>query len=177
MLERDLHDGAQQLLLALSYHLRLARANGHAECADDATRLTDQAIDEVQAAIEELRRLAEGLYPTVLAEAGLAAALTSLSDITAIPIELSIQVYDRFGAAVEAVAYVTVSEAVSHAAERGATTATVSITQADASLRVSVTHDGVDTDDGFDNLADRVGALGGCLDTGHRGVTAVIPCG
>ena len=176
-LERDLHDGAQQQLLALSYDLRVALANGQAERAGDAIVLINHAIADVEAAIGELRTLAGGIYPAVLAEAGLAVALTSFSDTAPIAVELAAIPSDRFDAAVEAAAYATVAGAVANASRRGGTVAIVSITHGDAALHLAVTDDGGASRPAFEHLADRVGALGGSLSAGHQTVTAVIPCG
>jgi signal transduction histidine kinase len=83
-LERDLHDGAQQRLLALSYDLRLARAQTQADDDSQTRSLLTQATDQAQAALSELRELAHGIYPAILAEAGLTPALASLVDTAAL---------------------------------------------------------------------------------------------
>jgi signal transduction histidine kinase len=87
-LERDLHDGAQQRLLALSYDLRLARAQAHADGDPQTGSLLTQATDQAQAALDELRELAHGIYPAILTEAGLAPALASLAETAPLPVEL-----------------------------------------------------------------------------------------
>ena len=84
---RNLHDGAQQRLLAVSYDLRLARPPPRA-AATGARALVSRAAEEVDGALGELRDLADGIYPAILTEAGLAAALESLADAAAIPVEL-----------------------------------------------------------------------------------------
>ncbi len=105
-IERDLHDGAQQRLLTLSYELRLARAA--AEAAGDIRLAAELAAssEEVQAALEELRELAHGIYPVILTEAGLGPALETLADGAPLPVEVGKLPGERFPAAVERAAYV-----------------------------------------------------------------------
>src|SRR5438445_10459604 len=87
-LERDLHDGAQQRLLALSYDLRLARAAAEADGDAAIASLLAGATDETLRALVELRELAHGIYPAILTEAGLSAALATPADTAALPVQI-----------------------------------------------------------------------------------------
>ena len=162
-LERDLHDGAQQRLLALSYDIRLARAGAEAEGEADAERELTRALEQTQAVLEELRGLAHGIYPAILAEAGLGPALATLADGAPLPVEILGAVPRRYPAPVETTAYFTVAEAVDDAARRGADHAVVSVLEEDGRLLVSVEDSGSDRTSTLVGLADRVGALGGNL--------------
>ena len=87
-LERDLHDGAQQRLLAFSYDIRLARTKAQADGDTQTGSLLTDAMRQAQAALDELRALAHGIYPAILAEAGLAAALATLADAAPLPVQI-----------------------------------------------------------------------------------------
>jgi signal transduction histidine kinase len=171
-LERDLHDGAQQRLLALTYDLRVASAAAGPALAP----LLDRAGAEAQRALEELRDLAHGIYPVVLAEAGLAAALATLADTAPIAVELDDVVAERLAPAVETAAYLTVAEVVAAAADDEATVARVSVRRAASDLAVRVEHDGAGAARRRLAVADRLGTLGARLESGPGHVRAVIPC-
>ena len=126
-LERNLHDGAQQRLLALSYDIRLAHASAEAESDDRARLLLAQALADVQAGLGELRELAHGIYPAILTEAGLAPALATLADSASIPVEFDDAVQGRYPEVVETAAYLMVAEAIEDAAGRGAGYAAVTV--------------------------------------------------
>jgi signal transduction histidine kinase len=175
-LERDLHDGAQQRLLALSYDLRLARGQAQADGDMVTGSLLTQATDQAQAALEELRELAHGIYPAVLTEAGLAAALATLADAAPVPVELHTVAQGRYPAAVETAAYLLVAEALDGAAGRGATHTIVSTVQDGGRLVVTVDDDGTDRTSAMVQLADRVGALDGRLEVGPTRLRAELPC-
>ena len=175
-LERNLHDGAQQRLLALSYDLRLARASAEAEGDAETKELLDAAVSDVQAALEELRGLAHGIYPAILAEGGLAAALEALADEALLPVELTLVSPERHHASVEAVAYFAVAEAITDAAARAATAVLVGIERAGERLLVAVGDDGRQGRTSLEHVADRVGALGGSVDVEPNTVRASIPC-
>jgi len=174
-LERDLHDGAQQRLLALSYDLRLARAQAKADDPQTTSLLT-LADDQARAALGELRELAHGIYPAILAEAGLAAALATLADTAPLPVESLAEVEGRYPAAVEAAAYLVVAEALDDAAGRGASHATVSVVQDGGQLVVTVDDDGTKRTAAMAQLADRVGALDGGLAVEPTRLQAELPC-
>jgi signal transduction histidine kinase len=176
-LERDLHDGAQQRLLALSYDLRLARAQAQADGDMVTGPLLTQATDQAQAALEELRELAHGIYPAILAEAGLTAALASLADEAPLPMEIRDVTQGRYPAAVETAAYLLVAEALDDAAGRGASHAAVSAIQDRGRLVVTVEDDGTDRTSAMVQLADRVGALDGRLAVEPTRLQAELPCG
>jgi signal transduction histidine kinase len=176
-LERDLHDGAQQQLLALSYDLRLARANAQADGDGHTGSLLTQATDQAQMALGELRELAHGIYPAILVEAGLAPALASLADAAPLPVEIHDAAERRYPAVVETCAYLLVVEALDDAAGRGASHAAVSVVQDGGRLVVTVEDDGTDRTAAMVQLADRVGALDGRLDIEPRRLRAELPCG
>jgi signal transduction histidine kinase len=175
-LERDLHDGAQQRLLALSYDLRLARAGAAADGDEELARMLDAAGDETAAALDELRELAHGIYPAILTEAGLAPALEALADEAPLPVELDELASERQPPAVETTAYVTVAEAIEDAARRDAPFLSVRVRSADGRLSITAEDEGRARTYGLPHLADRVGALGGTLELGDRILRAEIPC-
>jgi signal transduction histidine kinase len=175
-LERDLHDGAQQRLLALSYDLRLARAGAEAEGDREHAMLLASAGDEAQAALGELRELAHGIYPAILAEAGLAPALATLADEAPLPVELGEIPPERYSAPVETAAYLTVTEAIADAVGREATFVSVDVAREDQQLVVQVRDDGGGGTSRLLHLADRVGALGGSLEVRPHSLRAEIPC-
>ena len=176
-LERNLHDGAQQRILALSYDIRLAHASAEAD-ADNRTRLfLEQALAEVQAGLGELRELAHGIYPAILTEAGLGPALATLADSASIPVELDNDVQSRYPEVVETAAYLMVAEAIEDAAGRGAGYAAVTVAHRDGRLTVTVEDDGQGRTSPMSGIADRVGALDGILTIEPTWMGAQIPCG
>jgi signal transduction histidine kinase len=175
-LERDLHDGAQQRLLALSYDLRLARGTAEAEGDPELATLLAAASDQAQNALGELRELAHGIYPAILAEAGLGPALATLVDEAPLPIELAEAPSERFPAPLETAAYLAVSEAVDDAAGRGASFASADVRRQGTQLVVVVGDDGASRRSDLVQLADRIGALGGKLEIRGTTLRAAIPC-
>jgi len=175
-LERDLHDGAQQHLLALSYDVRLARAAAQADGDGPAERALAAALEETHAALEDLRELAHGIYPAVLADAGIAAALATVAETASIPVDIRSVPDRRYPSQIETTVYFTVTEALDEAARTGADHATVSVAQADDRLVVTIAVTGSGPSPRMVALADRVGALGGCLITGPDAYRAEIPC-
>jgi signal transduction histidine kinase len=183
-IERNLHDGAQQELLGVRLTLRLARNR-----LDDATALQtilDEADAEVVAAVEELRRLARGIHPTVLTETGLAAALYELARRCTVPVTVTAP-DQRLPAPVESAAYFVVAEALANITKHAeARNVAVDVARCDGRLVVKVTDDGVGgatttEGTGLRNLQDRVEALDGNLSVvSDRGagtcIRAVIPC-
>jgi len=176
LLERDLHDGAQQRLLALSYEIRLARAGAETDGDERTGSLLAKAIEEAQAALRELRELAHGIYPAILAEAGLGPALATLADAAPLPVEIRDVAAERYPAPVETAAYLLVTEALDDAARRGASHAAVDTVRDDDRLVVTVEDDGSDRDSALVRLADRVGALGGTLEVEPTRLQGKIPC-
>jgi signal transduction histidine kinase len=176
-LERDLHDGAQQRLLALSYDLRLARAQAQADDDPQTGSLLTQATNQAQAALDELRELAHGIYPAILTEAGLTAALATLADAAPLPVEILAEAEGRYPAGVETAAYLLIAEALDDAAGRDASHATVSVVRTGERLVVTVQDDGTDRTAAMVQLADRVGALDGQLAVEPTRLQAELPCG
>ena len=175
-LERDLHDGAQQRLLALSYDLRLARAAVEADGDRGLATLLASAGDEAQAALGELRELAHGIYPAILAEAGLAPALATLADEAPLPVEFGEVPPERYPGPVETAAYLTISEAVDDAVGRGASFVSADLRREGSRLVVTVLDDGAARSSALVHVADRVGALGGTLEVQAITLRAEIPC-
>ena len=164
-IERDLHDGAQQRLANLVLQARMAReaAPGTGELA---ARL-DAVAEEATRAMAELRDLARGVHPAVLAEGGLRPALRGLARRSAVPVALEIQVEGRLPEQVETAAYFAVAETLTNAAKHAdATAVTVAVEVDGTVLRVRVSDDGRGGADpcagsGLVGLKDRVEALGG----------------
>lgn len=161
--ERDLHDGAQQRLVALAMRLDLARQTTGASAA-----LLDEATTELRAAVAEVRDLARGLHPTILVEAGLGPAIEALAERTSVPVSVEAPTR-RFPANVEAAAYFVVAEALTNVARyAGATIVRVEIRAEGDRLTIAVRDDGHGGADpargsGLRGLTDRVAALGGQL--------------
>src|SRR5829696_9204727 len=184
-IERNLHDGAQQRLVALALNLRMAEQRA-ASGDPAAAELVRQAGDEANLALRELRDLARGIHPAILTNRGLPAALEDLASRATVPVEVVATPEERLPGAVEAAAYFVVSECLANIGKHAhAETATVAVSAQDGHVTVEVSDDGVggaalDGGSGIQGLADRVGALSGSLavdsppGVGTR-VTAVIP--
>lgn len=181
-LERNLHDGAQQRLLALAFELRAAQVNGSPERLEAAIATS---IEGLQAAVVDLRELANGLHPAVLQDGGIAAAAEDLAD--RFPIELTLAGVDRrFRPEVEATAWFLACEAVTNAIKHGvAESIGLTVTADDTELTVRVTDDGLGGADpagnGLRGLADRAEAVGGTLTVrsapgAGTTVIGVLPC-
>ena len=185
-LERDLHDGAQQRLLALGIALQLARAELPEGTASTDELLAD-AEQELQEALHELRELARGIHPAILTDGGLAPALRTLAERTSIPVSV-VAPERRLPPAVETAAYFVVSEALANVVKHARASRVSVAVRADANhVVVDVEDDGVGGADaalgsGLRGLQDRVHALGGRLfveSPPRRGtrVRAELPCG
>jgi signal transduction histidine kinase len=175
-LERDLHDGAQQRLLALCYDLHVARATAARQGDPRLTSILDAAGERAQTALAQLRELAHGIYPAVLAEAGLASALETLADEAPLPVELGQLPAERYPGPVEAAAYLTVARAIEDAAGRGATFVAAAAAPESGRLVVDAADDGAPRTAELIDLADRVGAIGGTLTAEPNRLRAEIPC-
>jgi len=179
-LERDLHDGAQQRLLTLSYECRLGRAAAVREDNSALAAAFDRAIAETQAALDELRELAHGIFPAVLAEAGLGAALSDLVDHSAVPVNVSAELDGRCSATSERAAYIVIDEAVRSAASRGATHVRIEIVRLGGLLRARITDDASRPGADWTHLRDRASAAGGSLADGAAGtglaLVLEVPC-
>ena len=185
-LERDLHDGAQQRLVALGLDLRLARGKLDSDPVA-AAELLDASIAELGQATDELRELARGIHPAVLTDRGLGAALDALASRAPLPVELGDIPAERLPEPVEAAAYFVVAEALTNVARYAdATHAAVTVARSNGRLLVEVRDDGVGGADpaagsGLRGLADRVAALDGRLDVSSPPgsgtvVRAEVPC-
>jgi PAS domain S-box-containing protein len=166
-LERNLHDGAQQRLVALSLSLRLAQTQLHSN-PDAAEQLLEASREELAQALEELRELARGIHPAVLTDRGLPEALEALAARTPLPVDLDAP-EERLPGPVEAAAYYVVSEALANVTKyANASSVRVQISQLNGSAMVEVSDDGVGGADpergsGLRGLADRLSALRGTL--------------
>jgi PAS domain S-box-containing protein len=166
-LERNLHDGAQQRLVALALSLRLAENRVRSD-PDDAIATLAGARVELGEALEELRELARGIHPAVLSDHGLRAAIPALAARCPLPVDIDVEL-ERLPQAVEVAAYFAVSEALANVVKyAGASRVTVVAVRQDHALEVTVTDDGVGGADpsrgsGLQGLADRVDALGGSI--------------
>jgi len=167
-IERDLHDGAQQRLVALALNLRMAEQR--VESSDpDAAELVRQAGEEANLALKELRDLARGIHPAILTNRGLPAALEDLASRATVPVEVVAIPEERLPDPVEAAAYFVVSETLANIGKHAeAASATVAAREENGFLTVVVTDDGkggaaLDGGSGIQGLVDRVGALGGTL--------------
>jgi PAS domain S-box-containing protein len=166
-LERNLHDGAQQRLVALSLNLRLAARS----CGDDPVALAafERAGEDLAQALEELRELARGIHPAVLSDRGLEPAIEALAARTPLPVQIDMGLEERLPEPVEAAAYYVVAEAVTNAAKHAqAAEVRVRIECDNGHARIEVADDGVGgaatgSGSGLRGLADRVEALGGHL--------------
>jgi len=168
-IERDLHDGAQQQLVALALSLRLARTRVERDPVE-AGVLLDAAARDLQAALQSLRELARGIHPAVLSDHGLGAALEALAQRFPFPVEIAAVPEERLPEPVEATAYFVVAEAITNVARyANATHAVVTLELDEDGLVVCVSDDGVGGADpgsgsGLRGLSDRVAVLEGRLE-------------
>ena len=176
LLERDLHDGAQQRLLAASYEIRVTASSAAAERDAGTAATLDGALTETLTALDELRGLAQGLFPAILGEAGLAVALASLADTAPVVVDTSQVSSARYPAAAELGAYLLVVEAVEDAAGRLASRIAVSAGRDEDVLLVTVEDDGSEPLADLVRSGDRIGALGGTLEVCASTRRAEIPC-
>jgi signal transduction histidine kinase len=185
-IERDLHDGAQARLVALAMDLGMAEERFERD-PDGARELVEKARGEAKQALAELRDLARGMRPALLAERGLPEAVRALASRSALPTTVTVDVGGRVAPAVEAAAYFVVAEALTNAAKHsGATRLAVRVAREGDRLAVEVSDDGRGGADarggGLDGLRKRVEALDGSLRVasplgGPTLVRAEVPCG
>ena len=187
-IERDLHDGAQQRLVALAMELGRAQAK-FGDDVDAARVLVDQAHAEAKAALTELRNLVRGVHPPVLTDRGLDAALSGLAALCPVPVDVQVDVPVRPKPAVEAVAYFLVAEALTNVAKHSRASHVSVFVEGHGfpgTLTVVVSDDGIGGADphggGLAGLADRVAGVDGTLSVespsgGPTIVSAVLPCG
>ena len=187
-IERDLHDGAQQRLVALAMELGRAKAK-FADDLDAARELVDQAHAQAKEALTELRNLVRGVHPPVLTDRGLDAALSGLAALCPIPVEVHVDVPVRPRASVEAVAYFVVAEALTNVAKHSRASHAKVVVEGHGypgTLTVMVSDDGIGGADtsrpGLSGLADRVSGVDGRLSVespsgGPTIIAAELPCG
>src|SRR5215207_9859879 len=185
-LERNLHDGAQQRLVALALTLRLCEA-GLAGADGEAVELVRRSQAELAEALEELRELARGIHPAILTDRGLVPALEMLAGRASLPVDLSAELAERLPASVEAAVYYIVAEALTNASKHaGAGRARVDVRLVEGAALVEVADDGAGGADehggtGLRGLRDRVDAMGGELQIESPVgvgtlITARLPC-
>jgi signal transduction histidine kinase len=166
-IERDLHDGAQQHLVALSVLIGLARNADQ----DRYQSLLAEASELVDTSVVEIRRLAHGIYPPLLVSGGLTEALPTLAARAAVPVHLDLDSLDRYPTSTEAALYYCCSEALQNAAKHGGpdTAVTVRAHADDQTLNLTISDNGRGFDPatighGLINMTDRLSAIGGTLD-------------
>jgi signal transduction histidine kinase len=180
-IERDLHDGAQQRLLALGLRVRSVQASVPSHL-DGLRRDIADIGDGLVAAGEELREISHGIHPAILSNGGLRPAVRALARRAGLPVEVNVSVDRRLPESLEVAAYYVVAEALTNAVKHAqASTGTVSVDADNGCLRVAVEDDGVGgarvgAGSGLIGLKDRVEALGGMLQVrSHaRGGTLLI---
>jgi signal transduction histidine kinase len=184
-LERNLHDGAQQRLIALSLELSLLEER---LAGDPYTQASlDHARHEIALSLEELRDVASGIHPAVVSGHGLAVALESLAARAPVAVRLAVELEGRVQERIEVAAYYVVCESLVNVAKHAqATSATVEVARMNGELVVQIVDDGVggansEQGTGLRGLADRVEALGGRLQVwtprgGGTRVRAAMPC-
>jgi signal transduction histidine kinase len=185
-IERDLHDGAQQQLLAVAMDIGRARAKMESD-PEGARLLIEQAHSGTRAAISELRDLARGIYPAILTDRGLDAALSALAARAPVPVSISVDLPERPPAVVESIAYFTVAEALTNVAKYAqAEQAAVQVVRLGDEVTVEIRDDGqggarLVHGGGLAGLADRAATIDGALTVdsppgGPTVVQVVLPC-
>ena len=186
-LERNLHDGAQQRLVTLAVHLRIAHETLREDPAA-AEAMLGSVGEDLKLALEELRELARGLHPAVLTDRGLDPALQSLANRAPFRVKIVGVPSLRLDEGVEAAVYYVVAESLTNAAKHAdASEARVEISKTDDAIVVGIRDDGrggasLDRGSGLRGLADRIEALGGRLElqspsAGGTLVRATLPLG
>ena len=186
-IERDLHDGAQQRLVALAANLGAAREKLEQE-PEEGREMVAVAHEEAKAALAEIRDLVRGIHPVILEDRGLDAALSAVVARSPVPVSLDVQVAKRPPPAVESAAYFVVNETLTNIARHAhATRAHISIARAGDRLVVEVRDDGIGGADttggsGLQGLRDRVAGLGGSMYVispagGPTTISVELPCG
>ncbi len=170
-IERNLHDGAQQRLVAMAVRLGLVARAADAD-ADSVRPMLDELRNELQATVTELRELAHGIYPPLLRDHGLGKALRNAANRAILPTTVTVDTQHRFESGTEAAVYFCCLEALQNAGKHAGDGAKVDINVRETGgvLEFTVEDDGAGFDTradgaghGFVNMRDRVGALGGSL--------------
>jgi len=168
-LERDLHDGAQQRLVAASLALRVAERR-LADSPQDAAMMLVRARTELEAGLEELRELARGIHPAVLTDHGLTDALHALAERVALPVRIECRVAERLALPVETALYYCATEAITNVVKHaGATRAKVRLLRVEDAVALEVADNGNGGvrrggGSGLSGLEDRLAVLGGTLE-------------
>ncbi|OUC85952.1 sensor histidine kinase [Streptomyces swartbergensis] len=184
-IERDLHDGAQARLVNLAMGLGLAKEKV-LEDPDAAAAMVEEAHGEVKLALQELRDLARGIHPAVLTDRGLDAALSAVSSRCTVPVKVTVDLPARPAAAIEGIAYFTVSELLQNVSKHSAArSASVDVWRTNDRLLIQVWDDGrggasLDGGTGMKGLAERLDAVDGLFvlespEGGPTTVTAELP--
>ncbi|MDN6667547.1 MAG: histidine kinase, partial [Brevibacterium sp.] len=188
-IERDLHDGAQPRLVALSMTLGMAKSKIDTD-PERAKELVSEAHSEAKGIVNELRQLARGIHPAVLTDRGLDAAVSALAGRSTIPVEVDVRLTGRIDREAEAVAYFVVAECLTNIAKHSqATHARVFIAPIETGVQLVITDNGVGgaridrsgRHTGIAGLLDRVGAARGTLNLtspagGPTTVVVEVPC-
>ncbi|HEY6574183.1 MAG TPA: GAF domain-containing sensor histidine kinase, partial [Mycobacterium sp.] len=167
-IERNLHDGAQQQLVALGMHARMAQESAPTEMVDLQTELSELASG-LTSVFTELQQISRGIHPAILSEGGLGPALKSLGRRSTVPVSFDMSIEQRLPDAVEVAAYYVVAEALTNAGKHAeASEVNIGVNADDVNLRLSIRDDGIGGADsvrgsGLVGLKDRVEALGGHL--------------
>jgi signal transduction histidine kinase len=173
-LERNLHDAAQQRVLALSYGVGLALTAARKSARRDVPELLQRAMRTVQSTVDELRQLAHGIYPAVLTESGLRPALLSLADLSSVRVEIGTVESARLPAIVERTAYLAAADIIHQAGSAGVDELTIAAVRAGDDLVVEIRPADVTP---TSSLSDRLGALGGKTLQTEEALRVEIPCG
>jgi signal transduction histidine kinase len=185
--ERDLHDGAQQRIVALGLELRTIEASAPAEDARLHTQLGD-VIDGLSGLYADLQELSRGIHPAILSRGGLGPAIKTLARRSPVPVDLELDLDGQLSESVEVAAYYVTAEALTNTAKYAqASAVSVRAAMCDGVLRLTISDDGIggahaDGGSGLIGLKDRVDALSGTLEVsspagGGTTVTAHIPYG
>ena len=168
-LERDLHDGAQQRIVAITLLLKMARRLVSPDAEHELGTRLDQASEQLSHALSELREFARGIHPAILTDQGLVPALESLAERATIPTAVESTLSRRLPAPLEATAYFVVSEGLANTAKYSqASAVTVTVGEVEGALSVVIADDGIGGADGsrgsgLRGLADRVAVVDGTL--------------
>jgi signal transduction histidine kinase len=180
-LERNLHDGAQQSLVAVALMLRLTQSKLTPE-GDAVTRTLDRVADELGLAIQELRDLARGIYPAILADRGLGAALSSLAERTPVPVQVNDRLEHRLLADIERALYFITAEVLASSAHADAAQVAIDLDQSPNTVTLQISDDGVPSGDPsrgliMQGLLDRAAVVEGSLEVTDRpGVGLHLRC-
>jgi signal transduction histidine kinase len=188
-LERELHDGPQQQVVGLKVKLGLAQQLAERKGFEQVAALSGQMGVEAQDAIEQIRSLAQGIYPPLLESDGLNVAITAMAASSPIDVNVGVQLDRRLPMPIEAAVYFCISEALTNAAKHGEGPISVSVSDTGGKLVFEVADRGpgfdpaaVERGAGLSNMSDRLDALGGSVEIaselgGSTRVTGTVPVG